>query len=107
MNLGHHNFWIFTRKNLVQETRGRFFGKSAVFSTLHVQTFDLQLIDIFAVDLHQIDRRILLLGMKQKSAENVVDINLEKLISLVDGALELLPKFKGIFNAVCVGIDHD
>lgn len=45
--------------------------------------------------------------MKQQSAEDIVDVNLQKLVAFVDGALEVITDFEGFCNVVDVRVDHD
>ena len=107
MDLGDHNLWILARQYVVQELRGRVLGEGTVFSPPHVETLDLELLNVLAIDLHQIDGRILLLGVEQKPPEDVINVNLQELVALIDIAFELLANLHRVLVVIGVGIDHD
>lgn len=107
MHFADDNFGVLTREDFIKETRGSFFGKGTVFTAFHVETFDFELVDIFAVHLEHIDGGIFLFGVEEESSEDVVDVNLQEPVPLINGAFEIVPDFQSFLDVVSVRIDHD
>lgn len=84
MDLPNHNFGFFAGKNHIQEAGGSFLGESTVFSAFHVKAFNFELVDIFAVDFKHVDSGIFLFGVEEQSAEDIVDVDFQELVSFVD-----------------------
>lgn len=107
MHLADDDFGVVARKDFVKETRRGFFGKSAVFAAFHVEAFHFKFVDVLAVYLDHVDCGILLLGVQEESAKDVVDVNLQEPISFVDGAFEVVANFERFLDVVGIGVDHD
>ena len=98
---------VFAGEDEVEEFGGCFFGKSTVFSAFHVETFDFKFVDIFAVDLDEVDSSVLLLGVEKEPAEDIVDVDLEELVAFVDSAFELLAYLESFLDIVHVAVEED
>jgi hypothetical protein len=56
-----HDFHVLAREGNVQDGARSFFGKSTVLSSLHIETLDLELVDILSINFNHVHGSILLL----------------------------------------------
>ena len=79
-------------------------GQVAVLSTLHVKTLDLGRCPSLIFNL---DCRVLLFLQKEQSLENTIKVNLEQLVSVVHGLLELRGNLQCLREVRDTRIDED
>lgn len=74
----------------VEKLLGSVLGKVAVLSPFHIKTLDFELLNVLAIDFSHVDSSILLLCVQQQSTKDIVNVNLQQLVSFIDRLLEIV-----------------
>ena len=75
-----------------------------VLSTLHIKTLDLRRC---ACSVFDFDSRILLLLQQQEPLKDAIQVDLQQLVPVVDGFLELGGDLEGLGQLGDVGVDEN
>jgi hypothetical protein len=93
-----------TRKDLIQHVLRDRLRQCTILAALHVEAFDFRRGSEAIFDL---DRGILFLLEQKQSLEDTVEVDFEKLITVIDGLLQLRRDFQSFRKLRDIGIDED